>query len=62
MQQGLTDYLLPIFTIGKYFEQNGIIRLPIAIQVHHAVCDGFHVGRFIEELQEAMNTLKLDHE
>jgi chloramphenicol O-acetyltransferase type A len=49
--------ILPIFTIGKYFEQNGKIWLPIAIQVHHAICDGFHIARFVNELQEAMNTL-----
>lgn len=55
----VTDYLLPIFTMAKYFEQNGKIQLPIAIQVHHAVCDGFHIAKFINELQEAMNTLKL---
>lgn len=53
----VTHYLLPIFTTGMYFEQNGKIWLPIAIQVHHAVCDGFHIARFIRELQEAMNTL-----
>lgn len=53
----VTDYLLPIFTTGKYFEQDGKILLPTAIQVHHAVCDGFHIARFINELQEAMNTL-----
>lgn len=50
-----TRYLLPIFTTGKYFEQNGKIWLPIAIQVHHAVCDGFHIARFINELQEIMD-------
>lgn len=50
-----TKYLLPIFTTGKYFEQNGKIWLPISIQVHHAVCDGFHIGRFINELQDTMN-------
>lgn len=53
----LTDYLLPIFTTGKYTEQHGKVRLPIAIQVHHAVCDGFHLARFVNELQEAMNSL-----
>lgn len=58
----VTDYLLPIFTTGKYFEQNGKIWLPIAIQVHHAVCDGFHIGKFINELQEIMNTVKLNRE
>ena len=46
------DYYLPIFTIGKYFEQGEKILLPLAIQVHHGVCDGFHLSRFINDLQE----------
>lgn len=45
-------YLPPIFTIGKYFSENGKTLLPLSIQVHHAVCDGFHVARFVNELQE----------
>ena len=44
-------YLLPIFTMGKYFERDGKRLLPLAIQVHHAVCDGYHVGLFVETLQ-----------
>lgn len=51
LQKGY-DYLLPIFTIGKFYEENGKYWLPLAIQVHHAVCDGFHVCRFVNELQE----------
>ena len=51
-------YLLPIFTIGKYFEQNGKILLPLAVQVHHSVCDGFHTSRFINELQELLYNFK----
>ena len=43
--------LLPIFTMGKYFERDGKRLLPLAIQVHHAVCDGYHVGVFVEKLQ-----------
>lgn len=45
-------YLLPIFTMGKIFTQNNHKMLPLAIQAHHAVCDGYHVGMFIERLQE----------
>lgn len=45
-------YLLPIFTLGKYFEQSGSRLIPLAIQVHHAVCDGYHVAAFVESLQE----------
>ncbi len=51
LQRGY-DYLTPIFTMGKFFEEKGRIFLPMAIQVHHAVCDGFHVSRFVKELQE----------
>lgn len=47
-----SSYLLPIFTSGKYFRQENRILLPISVQVHHAVCDGFHVCRFLNELQE----------
>lgn len=47
-----SSYLLPIFTLGRYFRQDNRVILPISIQVHHAVCDGFHVCRFLNELQE----------
>lgn len=55
LQRGY-DYLIPIFTMGKYYHENGRTLLPLAIQVHHAVCDGFHVCRFINELQEWINS------
>ena len=48
---GEGEYLPPIFTIGRYVEQNGKRYMPLAIQAHHAVCDGFHVGKFAEALQ-----------
>lgn len=31
---------------------------PLAIQVHHAVCDGFHLCRFVNELQDLFNDAK----
>lgn len=49
------NYLLPIFTIGKYFNENNKYFLPLSIQVHHAVCDGFHIGRFINDLQNLLD-------
>lgn len=54
LQKGY-HYLTPIFTIGKYHQENERIILPIAIQVHHAVNDGFHVCRLISELQDLIN-------
>ena len=54
LQKGY-NYLTPIFTVGKYYQENERTMIPIAIQVHHAVCDGFHVCRFIGELQELID-------
>ena len=51
LQKGY-DYLTPIFTIGKYYREGGKYILPFAIQAHHAVCDGFHVCRLVNELQD----------
>lgn len=45
------EHLAPIFTLGKYAEREGRLMLPLAIQVHHAVADGFHTARLIDELQ-----------
>lgn len=56
LQKGY-DYLLPIFTMGKYYKEGDKTYLPLAIQVHHAVCDGFHVSRFINDLQKLINDI-----
>ncbi len=48
-------YLQPIFTLGKYTPSNGRLFLPLAAQVHHAVCDGYHVCRLVNELQELLS-------
>ncbi|CAG7615926.1 Chloramphenicol acetyltransferase [Paenibacillus solanacearum] len=45
-------YLLPIFTIGKYVLQNDRVQLPLSVQLHHAVCDGYHAGVLFQELQQ----------
>lgn len=54
LQKGF-DYLLPIFTFGKITETDGKYLMPLAVQVHHAVCDAFHVCRLVKELQEKLN-------
>ena len=50
-------YLLPIFTLGRVFTENGRRLMPLAAQVHHGVCDGFHLCRFVREVQELLDTL-----
>ena len=52
LQKGY-QYLLPIFTMGKYTTGRRN-EMPLSIQVHHAVCDGFHVCRFLSDLRDAI--------
>ncbi|MFF5995068.1 type A chloramphenicol O-acetyltransferase [Lysinibacillus sp. KU-BSD001] len=49
-------YLLPIITSGKFFEQGDKILFPISLQVHHAVCDGYHASEFLNELQQLVDS------
>ena len=53
------SYLLPIFTWGKSYLDPSTSKLliPLSAQVHHAVCDGFHLSRFINELQEYIDNI-----
>lgn len=52
-------YLSPIITIGKHFPMNDKMFLPLAIQMHHAVCDGYHIAKFINDLQKWVNTFEV---
>lgn len=45
------DHLLPIVTIGRYRYVEGRTLMPLALQVNHAVADGFHASRLVDELQ-----------
>jgi len=43
---------IPVVTTGKYFERDGRLLMPLAIQVHHGLVDGIHVGAFYEQVQQ----------
>lgn len=45
-------HLAPIFTIGKFYEQEGRTMMPLALQIHHAAADGYHSTRLVEELRQ----------
>ncbi|MNW52983.1 Chloramphenicol acetyltransferase [compost metagenome] len=48
---GQSDKSNPMFDWGKFFEKDGKIFIPFSVQVHHSFVDGFHVGKFVEHLQ-----------
>jgi chloramphenicol O-acetyltransferase type A len=45
---------IPRIVFGKFSEENGRLMLPVSVEVHHALVDGLHVGRFFTKLEEAL--------
>ena len=43
---------VPRISWGKHVTENGKICMPLSIQVHHALVDGYHVGQFFNRVQE----------
>lgn len=44
---------IPRIVWGKYFKQGDKIMMPLSVQVHHAVVDGRHVGRYFQAVNDA---------
>ena len=42
---------VPRFAWGKFFEDGKVLKMPLGVQVHHALMDGIHVGKFYKEVQ-----------
>lgn len=51
-------FLAPVVTWGKYEQENGRLMMPLTMNIHHAVADGFHLSRFFNEVQALINTLE----
>lgn len=47
----------PKVAFGRFTEQGGRLLMPVAVDVHHALCDGVHVGRFFERLQAQLDAV-----
>ncbi|MEH0153969.1 chloramphenicol acetyltransferase [Limibacter armeniacum] len=49
------DDCVPKIVFGKYFEENGKVKMPLSVEVHHSLADGLHVGKFFERFQQLLN-------
>ncbi len=50
-------FLAPVVTWGKYEPEGGKTVMPLTMNIHHAVADGFHLSRFFLEVQELIDSL-----
>lgn len=52
-------FLAPVVTWGKYEAENNKVLMPLTMNIHHAVADGFHLSRFFYEVQALIDSLIL---
>lgn len=50
-------FLAPVITWGKYELERERYIMPLTMNIHHAVADGFHLSRFFNEVQELINSI-----
>lgn len=43
---------VPRFAWGKFVTEGEGLKMPLSVQVHHALMDGIHVGRFYMKVQD----------
>jgi len=51
------DDSVPRISWGKYFMENKKVLLPFSVQVNHALVDGVHIGQYLTELQNYIDSL-----
>jgi chloramphenicol O-acetyltransferase type A len=49
-----TKHSVPQIVFGKFHLSEGRMKLPVSVHVHHALCDGFHVGKFITAFEKEL--------
>lgn len=48
------DDAFPRFAWGRLADRGGRSVVPLQVQVHHALADGLHVARFVQQLEAAL--------
>ena len=46
---------IPRIAWGKFFSKGDRIKMPLSVQIHHALADGIHVGRYFNLVQEYLD-------
>ncbi len=45
---------VPKITFGKFTVRNGNYYLPVSVEAHHGLADGFHLAKYLEEFQKQL--------
>lgn len=51
---------IPRMVFGKMFDENGARKIPFSVEAHHALMDGFHVGKYFQLFQQKLDSASLE--
>lgn len=51
-QDKVMNSSIPKIVFGKYYTAQGKIMLPVNVEVHHALMDGYHVAKFLNLMEQ----------
>ncbi len=46
---------IPKITFGKYYHKNERLMMPVSVNVHHGLMDGYHVGKYLKLFEQLVN-------
>jgi chloramphenicol O-acetyltransferase type A len=46
---------IPRFAWGKFFQDGDLLKMPLAVQGHHALMDGVHMGKYYDTVQSYLH-------
>ncbi len=47
---------VPRIAWGKFFKEGDRLKMPVALQAHHALVDGIHLGKYFNHVEEYFGT------
>ena len=50
-----TEHSIPKIVFGKYYEDGERVKMPVSVELHHALLDGIHIGKFCDLFQQWIN-------
>lgn len=53
-KDGQREDSIPRFAFGRAQAEGGCLWLPMSVEVHHALMDGVHVGRYVQDFEAAL--------
>lgn len=54
-RKSIPEDSIPKIVFGKFYSKEGLNKMPVSVEVHHALMDGLHVGKYFDLFQQYLN-------